>query len=314
MRNGTKPLGQRFLAPLLLLVLLLSACGPANADATPTLAVDAIFTAAFHTLEAQQATQKALTPPTNTPSPSPFPTLPPPSPFATAAFASSTPGGGGLVCDNSAFVSDVTIPDGTTIAAGKNFTKTWRLFNSGSCAWTTSYKLAFVGGDAMGGATTVLAASVPSGSQADISVAMTAPNTNGTYKGTWRMQNDKGVSFGDSPWVEIKVGSGSNTTVTPGPSPTGGPTATGGSTFTISGNAGVGSGVSVTCVGTGQKPTIEAAVNNLGDYVCTVPRHWGGSIEPFKQGWSFAPETIPVDDVLQNLSGTGYDFTATQNQ
>jgi hypothetical protein len=312
MRITQNSIGRRFLVPSLLLMVTLTACGSGNADVTPTLGVDAIFTAAFQTLEAQQATQKALTPPTDTPSPSPFPTLPPPSPVATVAFASSTPGGGGLVCDNSAFVSDVTIPDGTTIEAGKSFTKTWRLFNSGSCAWTTGYKLAFVGGDAMGGATTVLAASVPSGSQVDISVAMTAPNANGTYKGTWRMQNDKGVSFGDSPWVEIKVGSG-GTTVTPGPSPTGGPTATSGSGFTISGNAGVGSGVTVTCVGTGQKPTIQATVNNLGDYVCAVPLHWGGSIEPFKQGWNFTPQTIPVDDVLQNLSGPAYDFTATQN-
>ena len=113
----------------------------------------------------------------------------------TISFASSTPaiGGGVSSCDNSAFVSDVTIPDGTMIKPGEKFTKTWRMYNSGTCNWTTSYKIAFDSGDAMGGATTVLPAQVNSGSQMDISVAMMAPTFNGTFKGNWRMQNATGA-------------------------------------------------------------------------------------------------------------------------
>ena len=313
MRNSTRSLGRRLLVPALLMVLLLSACGSADADATPTMGVDAIFTAAFQTLEAQQATQLALTPPTNTPSPSPFPTLPPPSPASTLPpLIGSTPLGGSTVCDNAAYVADVTIPDGTTIKAGEKFTKTWKIYNSGSCAWTTAYKIAFDSGEGMGGAATLLSAAVPAGQQADVSVVLTAPNTNGTFRSNWRMQNAAGVGFGNVVYVEIKVGSGSGATVTPGPSPTpGGPTATSsGSTFTISGNAGVGSGVSVTCVGDGQKPTVDASVNNNGDYTCTVPIHWRGYVEPFKQGWNFTPAQSPqFDDVLQNQV---YNFTASQ--
>lgn len=300
--------GRQFLLPSFLLIALLTACGSANADATPTLSVDAIFTAAAQTLQAQQATQLALTPPTNTPSPSPFPTLPPPSPAATFSFASSTPSGGASQCNNSAFVSDLTIPDGTTMKPGEKFTKTWRLYNSGSCAWTTTYRLNFVSGDSMGGASTAPPAAVPAGSQADISVALTAPTTNGTFKGNWRMQNDQGQPFGNVIYVEIKVGAGS--TVTPGPSPTGGPSPTDSSGYTLSGNAGVGSGVTVTCHGSGQKPTVEASVDNDGNYSCVVPNHWAGTIDPVKGNYVFTPQFVsPIDNLTEDRSGL--DFTAT---
>ncbi len=53
-----KPWLRLLCAPLLL--SLLAACGPSKAQATPTLSVDAIYTAAFQTLEAQQATNIAL--------------------------------------------------------------------------------------------------------------------------------------------------------------------------------------------------------------------------------------------------------------
>jgi len=312
MRIRRKSLGRQFLLPSLLLMVVLTACGSGNANATPTLGVDAIFTAAYQTIQAQEATQLALTPPTNTPSPSPFPTLPPPSPIATISFASSTPlTGGSSACDNSAYMSDITIPDGTTIKAGEKFTKTWRLFNSGTCNWSTSYKLAFDSGDLMSGGATSLPAAVPSGSQVDISVVLTAPTSNGTFKGNWRMQNASGVGFGNVVYVEIKVGSGSGVTVTPGPSPTGGPTATSsGTSYTISGNAGVGSGVTVTCVGDGPKPIVNATVNNNGDYSCTVPIHWRGYVEPLKPGWNFTPPQSELfDDVLQNQV---YNFIASQ--
>ena len=56
----------------LAVILIASACGSA-ANATPTVSIVAIFTAAYQTFSAQEATQLALTPPTETP----LPTLPP---------------------------------------------------------------------------------------------------------------------------------------------------------------------------------------------------------------------------------------------
>jgi hypothetical protein len=196
-----------------LLAISLTACGSATADQTPTPGVEAIFTAAYQTFEAQQATELAMTPPTEIPSPTLFPTLPAPSAAATIGFGTATLASGGTGCNNSTYVSDVSIPDNTVIDAGAKFDKTWQLLNSGTCEWTTSYKLAFTDGDQMGGATTNITVPVPSGSVVNITVPMVAPQDAGTYKGNWQMQNDQGQFFGNIIYVQIKVGAGATSTL-----------------------------------------------------------------------------------------------------
>ncbi|MFN2119954.1 MAG: NBR1-Ig-like domain-containing protein [Anaerolineales bacterium] len=210
--------GNRKIAPWgfvfsILLGLSLTACGSSTADQTPTPGVEAIFTAAYQTFEAQQATELAMTPPTEIPSPTLFPTLPAPSPVATLSFGSATASSGGTGCNNSTYVSDVSIPDDTVIDAGAGFDKTWQLLNSGTCEWTTSYKLAFSSGDQMSGETTSITVPVPSGSVVDITVPMVAPQDAGTYKGNWQMQNDQGQFFGNIIYVQIKVGSVTETPI-----------------------------------------------------------------------------------------------------
>jgi len=99
-----------------------------------------------------------------------------------------------------------TIPDGTQFDPGDTFTKTWRIKNKGTCTWNTSYKLVFVAGDKMGGPSSkALSVNVDPGETADLSVNLTAPASEGTYKGTWKIQADDGEQFGNY-WVEIKVG------------------------------------------------------------------------------------------------------------
>ncbi|KAH8944521.1 hypothetical protein BDL97_13G114800 [Sphagnum fallax] len=48
------------------------------------------------------------------------------------------------------FVQDVTMFDGTELAPGTQFTKIWRLRNSGSSAWPPQTQLVHVGGDQLG--------------------------------------------------------------------------------------------------------------------------------------------------------------------
>ncbi len=196
-------------------MLSLTGCGAKQPEATPTMSVNAIYTAAFQTLEAQQATQKALTPPTGTPTDTPFPTLPSGSTIAPLPFGTATTSGGGAVagCDNAVFVADITIPDGTEEQPGQKFVKTWSLLNKGSCNWSNSYKLAFLDGDQMGGAATPLAQDAPAGSLINISVSLTAPDTAGSYTGRWQMENASNQRFGDIVTVVIKVGA---TATTPG--------------------------------------------------------------------------------------------------
>jgi photosystem II stability/assembly factor-like uncharacterized protein len=115
-------------------------------------------------------------------------------------------------CDSAQFVSDLTIPDGSSVAPGAAFTKTWRLLNNGTCTWDTSYTLVSAGGDAMGPSTPVkLPVSVPPGQMLDLSVNLVAPATAGHYKSLWKLSNPSGVQFGigasgnDPFWVDINV-------------------------------------------------------------------------------------------------------------
>ncbi len=114
-------------------------------------------------------------------------------------------------CDMAQFVADVTIPDGTTLAPGATFVKTWRLQNAGSCTWTTSYAVVFTGGDQMGSPAVIsMPSSVAPGATVDISVNLTAPSSNGHFRGNYELRNASGGLFGIGAgnflfWVDIFV-------------------------------------------------------------------------------------------------------------
>lgn len=188
--------------------MVLGAC---NFPGATTQQSDVFATAAAQTVAAQltqlaQGTEPpvATEAPADTVTPTltvtPVPTTPAPSPTTA--------------CTNAAqFVTDVTIPDGTNIAPGGNFNKTWRLKNVGTCTWDTSYSLVFAGGSAMGGpASQPFAGSVPSGSQVDLTVNLTAPGSPGSYTGNWQLRSGTGALFGigatasSAFWVKITVG------------------------------------------------------------------------------------------------------------
>ena len=50
---------------------------------------------------------------------------------------------------NRLILSVETIPDRSDFEVGESFTKTWRLENTGTCTWNTSYRLKFASGDQM---------------------------------------------------------------------------------------------------------------------------------------------------------------------
>jgi hypothetical protein len=227
------------------MMLLLTACNFPGASNQPTIGPEVIYTAAAQTLIAQQTQAAQGTPivivsptsgsvvvsptspvvivptntslpPTNTEVPTnvPLPTNTPVPPTATAI---------PIPCDRGQFVSDLSAPDNTQVAAGSTFVKTWRLKNNGSCTWTSGYALVFYNGDAMSGPASapITNGTVPPGSTIDISVTLIAPTTTGTYKGNWRLRNAGGAIFGlgsdadNSFWVQIK-----SVAPTPTPSPT----------------------------------------------------------------------------------------------
>ena len=102
-----------------------------------------------------------------------------------------------VVRECASFVADVTIPDGSYVAPGSTFTKTWRIRNNGTTTWNTNYKLVFSSGTQMSDQTYVnLPYNVQPGQTVDISVQMTAPKETGSYKSSWMLTNDNGGQFG----------------------------------------------------------------------------------------------------------------------
>jgi hypothetical protein len=205
----------RLASILLALVVGISACNlPSNA-ATPTQGSQDVLTAAAQTVEANMTQSAILNPPTIPPtSTAGIPT----STLAVAVATTSAPATSPpptQSCDVAQFIDDVTIPDGTTLDPNETFTKTWRLKNVGTCSWTSSYAVVFSSGDSMNGpATQALAGNVNPGQTVDISVDLTAPATDGSYKGYWKLRNASGVLFSQF-YVDIKVKT---------PTPTAGPT------------------------------------------------------------------------------------------
>jgi Ig-like domain from next to BRCA1 gene len=177
-----------------------------NNRATPTFNMEAIYTSAYQTIAVQQTEQQASISPTITPAPSPSPTTLVASqlPINTLVVASST-SGAVQGCDNSAYVNDVTIPDGTVMTVGQTFTKTWAIQNTGTCTWNTNYKLVFSFGTAMNGTSTAITQSVAPGGQTQISVNLVAPSGLGNYTGNWKMQNAQGQYYGTLLTVVINV-------------------------------------------------------------------------------------------------------------
>ncbi|MFN3492360.1 MAG: NBR1-Ig-like domain-containing protein, partial [Anaerolineales bacterium] len=115
------------------------------------------------------------------------------------------------------FVTDVTIPDGTTMLPGQTFNKKWRLRNIGACAWN-GYSLVFDSGESMNGPATKAIAAVNPGQEIDIDVDLKAPTTPGTYRGYWRLVTNGNVLVpivsgyqGRAFYVEIKVAAPTNT-------------------------------------------------------------------------------------------------------
>lgn len=209
----------------LLTALVLSACGGGEADATatPTLSVEQAQTLAVQTFQAQ-LTQTALVNPTATPLPTntPVTVVTIVSPTTSSAVVptnttAASSGGSSSACYGLSYVSDVTIPDNTQVTPGQSFTKTWRVLNSGSCAWETGFKFNIVGGDAIGGTAVTLNQRVESGRQYEFSVPMVVPtNKTGELKGTWRLSDANGNYFGDGVYVLVKV-SGTAATSYPNP-------------------------------------------------------------------------------------------------
>ncbi len=199
----------RLSAVLLASALIIAACAPA-APLEPTPDVMAIRTSAANTVVAEFTLTAAAFTPTSQPTETPEAEVPTETPTITLAtdptqIALGTPG---VLCDDMTFdlaTIDVTIIDGTTMTPGQEFIKTWKIKNSGSCAWGEGYGLIFAYGERMNGQAAPLGTLVEVGQEVEVSVNFKAPTAVGEYTSAWQMANARGVTFGKAIFVKIVV-------------------------------------------------------------------------------------------------------------
>ena len=125
--------------------------------------------------------------------------------------------------NNSLYVADVTIPDGTTFAHTEAFVKTWRVKNIGQSTWTTFYRLVYVEGNLLGAEdsySVYLPKNVAPGETVDISIKFKTPDELGSYYSYWRLYTNDNVPFGDFFSIFINSGLTAGTAV-PTVTPTG---------------------------------------------------------------------------------------------
>jgi hypothetical protein len=93
-----------------------------------------------------------------------------------------------LACDlRLAYIADVTYPDGSVVKAGTVVAKTWRVRNSGACAWPVGVRLQpIIGGVPMigpGAAVSALAA----GQEGEITLRVRLPQVAGSAQSQWTL-------------------------------------------------------------------------------------------------------------------------------
>ena len=213
---------KRYFVLALTLAIALNACSAAAPTPSTDQIVSGIYTQGAQTLVAQMTTPASFpTPlPVHTSTPTPTPTLIPPT-AAPTIIPLNVPMEAHTVhmlwqpdtdirvdyalCNSSAYFEDTTVPDGTEFAPGESFEKIWTIQNTGFCAWKANYMVRFFNGDSMSGLDTEIGRKVASGRQAKISIALTAPNLEGTYTGYWILADEYGTAFGMPFYVQIVV-------------------------------------------------------------------------------------------------------------
>ncbi len=198
---------KKLLMVLIVILVASLACGvSSNEGNLETAAAETVAVELTNRAQTAQAeTQAAADSPLMTAT---FTSIPTGTPIPAATLTPTSE----VECDLIAFVSDVTVPDGSDFIPGESFTKTWRLKNVGSCPWTTAYDLVFFNGEQMSGVVSqplINSGSVEPNQTVDVSVDLIAPLSGGNYTGNWKLRNDSNVVFeltsGDPFYVEIDV-------------------------------------------------------------------------------------------------------------
>ncbi len=181
----------KILAVMIAIALFVPACGSSQGKES------AISTAVAQTVQAGESLTKVANLPTITPAPAitsneviSTPAITPTS-QPTLSSAPADPN-----CAKASLVSE-NPPDKTILTPGQYFWKTWNLQNTGTCPWTTSFKLVFWSGDRFGSSISYpLPDDVAPNETKAISIYLQAPPSAGTFTGYWRLKTPWESNFG----------------------------------------------------------------------------------------------------------------------
>jgi hypothetical protein len=182
---------------IIVILLLLGACSPRNIPANALSTGEGSPTG-----HSSSASEVVIL--TDTPEPSPTLATPPtatftpaPSPTETPASTSTTVAVTPACINRATLVRHLSFADGSSIINGLFFGKSWRIQNTGTCTWTTSYAFVFASGEQMSApAETLLTRDVPPGDTIDIQILMEAPDVANAYTGNWMLRDPNGALFG----------------------------------------------------------------------------------------------------------------------
>ncbi len=222
-----------------------------------------------------------------------------PPPTITGTPPTPTPTGSATpipsACDRAQFISDVTVPDGTSFGPGIAFNKTWRLKNIGTCTWS-NYSIMFDTGSQMSGpSSAVIPTTVAPGQTVDITVPLVSPTTAGSFTGFWKLKSASGIPFGigsagtKSFWVKINVTS-TSATVTPGtpPAPVTPATPIAGTVYDFAANVCTATWFS----GAGQQPCPGSEGNANGFVLIVNPSKLENGVSDNRTGLVTVPQNI----------------------
>ncbi|MBK8045680.1 MAG: transporter substrate-binding domain-containing protein [Anaerolineales bacterium] len=141
--------------------------------------------------------------------PTPIPPVPTVAPPPTSTPPAKPPCYQGMTLEAHVNLNDNNMTSPPVMAPGQQFTKRWRVRNSGTCAWTTGFRLIYVNGNStasrMGGANEPIGIKVEPGQTVDLAVDLRAPKAPGLYQGFWQLSTPQQYHFGQVLPVGIQV-------------------------------------------------------------------------------------------------------------
>lgn len=107
--------------------------------------------------------------------------------------------------DQLSYIADLTVPDGSTLTSGVEFTKEWHVRNTGTRPWGDGYILQFESDDQMEGPDSVPLPPLQPGEFGVVAVSLVAPQRAGRHRSTWKSRNADGEPFGPGLYADFVV-------------------------------------------------------------------------------------------------------------